>query len=138
MKDSEDSDDLKDPREPERTCGQYSATSCVRTYIVVYYLCYLSNTHMKQFLRFLGVVSMSTGVALTIMNGITYTQADLSGGGVTLHPAASSIVMQSIPPNQVTSAYEHASTADELAIGILLILLGLSSRPSFAQGVVED
>ncbi len=82
---------------------------------------------MKRALRVITALVLAYGIALTAMNGITYTRAELSGGGatvLTLHPAASSTIRQAMAIPSALGTHQPTNAADEFVMGILLILLG--------------
>ena len=79
---------------------------------------------MHTLLRFLTGLTLTVGITLTIANGMAFTHADLTGGGVLLHQAAGLAPVQSIPDASYMPSYELTTVADELVTGILLILLG--------------
>ncbi|HVW66304.1 MAG TPA: hypothetical protein VHA78_01070 [Candidatus Peribacteraceae bacterium] len=81
---------------------------------------------MHSILRLLTSTTLVAGIMLTIGNAFIYTQADLTGGGATvsLHPAATSMLKTPAVVTNVLPAYEKANAADELVVGILLIMLG--------------
>ena len=81
---------------------------------------------MQSVLRLLTSTVLVAGIMLTIGNAVIYTNADLTGGGATvsLHPAATSLIKAPVAVTNVLPAYEKANAADELVVGILLIMLG--------------
>lgn len=77
---------------------------------------------MKKILyRILTALVLDTGIALTIGNSISYARAELTGGGTSLllHSAA-----LPVPPEAIMHVYERAYAAEDMMIGLLLILLG--------------
>jgi Zn-dependent protease len=78
---------------------------------------------MKTALRLLTALVLVSGISMTIGNGFTFSQAQLSGGGANiLHSAAST--QAQVLTEAVLPAYQHADAATQMVIGILLILLG--------------
>lgn len=78
---------------------------------------------MHTLLRTLTVFALVTGIALTVSNAMTYSQARTAmvGSDVVLHGAATAPLL---PDVSIVPAYEKATAADQLVVGILLILLG--------------
>lgn len=81
---------------------------------------------MQPILRLLTSTVLVAGIMLTIGNSFIYTKADLTGmdADISLHPAATSIIKTPAVVTSVLPAYEKANAADELVVGILLIMLG--------------
>lgn len=81
---------------------------------------------MHSLLRFFAATALAWGIMLTIGNAAIYMKADLTGVGTTvhLHGAATNIIHAPAVVTSVIPAYEKANAADELVVGILLIMLG--------------
>lgn len=76
---------------------------------------------MRILYRIFTALVLDTGIALTIGNSISYARAELTGGGANLlmHAAAG------IPaPEPVMAVYRRAYAAEDMVIGMLLILMG--------------
>lgn len=74
---------------------------------------------MNLILRFLSVFALISGMALAGGNALPTLNAALIEQNAT-HPAASS----QLTMDPIASAYQPASAAEELTIGVLLIVLG--------------
>ncbi len=85
---------------------------------------------MKKILSFVTGLILTSGIALTIGNGLMYAQVDYqSGGGATLQMHGAAPEVNPLQPtmeatNAVLPAYERANASTEMVVGILLILLG--------------
>lgn len=76
---------------------------------------------MNILYRIVTALVLDTGIAVTIGNSIAYARAELTGMGtdLLLHSAA-----LPTPPEAIVHVYERAYAAEDMVIGMLLILLG--------------
>jgi|CXWL01.1.fsa_nt_gi hypothetical protein len=81
---------------------------------------------MKILLHLVTALVLSLGIQLTVSNGMHYTKAQLTGVGsdILTHPAASPLLKEVFPTHSFVPLYEQATAADQMVVGILLILLG--------------
>ena len=81
---------------------------------------------MKIILHLITALVLSLGIEMTLSNGMHYAEAQLTGVGtnVLMHPAAAPLLKEVFPTSSFVPLYEQATAADQMVVGILLILLG--------------
>lgn len=93
---------------------------------------------MTTLLRTLNALLFVGGIGLALANIQLYMTADLTGGGSTIHAAASDIVLPAVPVASFVPGYEQVTSADELVIGILLIFLGFFLHAFIVSQAKQD
>lgn len=82
---------------------------------------------MKLILHLFTALVLALGIQLTVSNGMHYAEAQLLtgvGSDVLTHPAATPLLKEVFPTSSFVPLYEQATAADQMVVGILLILLG--------------